>query len=499
MDAQGRRYYRMGDLGRLDEDGCLWVLGRKDGQLKIRGNRVEIAEVEVALLELPTIQEAVVIHRGETDEEIMLVGFVVAAATISGVELRKQLASFLPDYMVPSMLVVVEELPRNANGKVARPLLREMAKAFTNAIHEKSRATETLFRTQTETRVAEMMRELLAVSSVGPNDNFFEMGGHSLLSTRLLLQIHRTFGIDLLPRDFLANPTAVALAQIIDQALLSQQPLPLPVRQASMLRIEAMQVVSGSPTQTPIFFCLGGNGSQIVLLRYQKLIRRLGQQWPLYAFVTLETDDPNGLYESMEDLVGETLVALRQVQPHGPYFLIGECQGGKLAYELARALAQDDEQIGLLTLLDAPLLSKHPDNFALKTWQERFVYHKQQMTSLGWQKGVRYLLVRLGERLRNSIDSSPTESKSHLAQERYSKLLAKFEPSQLFGQPATAIYTRENQPHLSTWTTLIPDLEVTMVDGTHQEYMQLYGDEVVATLDKALDTARKNISVPAPR
>ncbi len=126
MDDQGRRFYRSGDLGRLDEDGCLWVLGRMDGQFKIRGNRVEIAEIEVALLELANVHEAAVIHFGDTDEDRVIMAFVASTARITGIELRKQLAVHLPDYMVPSMIVVLDELPHNANGKIDRPALQKL-------------------------------------------------------------------------------------------------------------------------------------------------------------------------------------------------------------------------------------------------------------------------------------------------------------------------------------------------------------------------------------
>ena len=136
VDSQGRRFCRMGDLGKVDAQGCLWVLGRRDGQLKIRDNRVETAEVEVALLELPHVQDVAVVHLGEVDDVRALVGFVVADTHVSGEALRKQLADLLPEYMLPATIIVQDELPRNRNGKIARPLLRQMALALMEAIGE---------------------------------------------------------------------------------------------------------------------------------------------------------------------------------------------------------------------------------------------------------------------------------------------------------------------------------------------------------------------------
>src|SRR4029078_12471238 len=102
----------------------------KDGQVKIRGNRVETAEVEVAILEFPNVQEVAVIHIGETDETRVLISFVASQRAFTGNELRSQLATRLPDYMVPATIIVLEELPHNSTGKIARALLREMAVAL---------------------------------------------------------------------------------------------------------------------------------------------------------------------------------------------------------------------------------------------------------------------------------------------------------------------------------------------------------------------------------
>src|SRR5690606_37496890 len=142
------------------------------------GNRVETAEVEVSLLEIPGVQEAAVIHIGETDETRILIAFVASQSGLSGSELRRQLAARLPAYMVPSTIVVLEELPRNSNGKVARSLLSGMAGAFANSWHE-AKVEEAPVRSDTDALVTEMVSELLG-SSIGPHDNFFDVGGHSL-------------------------------------------------------------------------------------------------------------------------------------------------------------------------------------------------------------------------------------------------------------------------------------------------------------------------------
>ena len=507
VDAQGRRYYRMGDLGRLDEHGCLWVLGRKDRQVKIRGHRVETAEVEVSLLELPAVQEAAVIDIGESDETRELLAFVTVETQVTGSELRKQLATHLPTYMVPSVIAVLEELPRNANGKIARPLLRDMAKAFSATMRAPQQAAGEA-QTATEQQVASMVSELLDGHALGLHDDFFDLGGHSLLAARLMLQVYRTFGVDLAPRDFFIEPTVAALAARIDSVLAQQAPKSTPNAHTTTPQgIEAVQVLRGVPNNLPIFHCLGWNGSEEMILRYQELIRRLGKEWPLYALVANGTSAPGALFKDIDELVAASLAALRQVQPHGPYLLFGECLGGKLAYELARKLDQEGEPIALLMLLDTPHRPKWAQKSTvqgltprlklyIKHWGERVEHHWPRLANLGWQAGTRYVAERLGALLPSAIYPQSTFRPRLLAHKRYAKLLLNYAASEPYAHPAEAVFTRDNRHHHAAWTALIPKLETTYVDCRHQDYLREAGDEVAAILSTAL-TATKSVAPTA--
>ena len=466
VDAQGRRFCRMGDLGKLDAQHCLWVMGRKDGQVKIRDNRVETAEVEVALLELPNVDDVAVIALGEGDESQKLVAFAVTRAGV-GDELRKQLAMRLPDYMIPSFIYRLDEMPRNGNGKIDRPLLRERVTALQAAQDERP----VVFRTETEARVAALLADLLPGGRVGPDDNFFDVGGHSLMAARLMLRIQRTFGVDLPPRDFFAQPTVAALALSLDGVLKKPQ---LPTHPAKT-RIEAVQLVRGSDEFLPIFLCPGGNGSLTVVLRYQQLIHRLGKQWPLVSLVTAESDLSSGLYTTVDELVGEALAALRGVQPHGPYLLLGECIGGKLAYEMARVLVQVGERVAMLTLLDTPMQPSRSDGKAL--WQR-------------WQDRARALWQGVAARRAATTDADSLESRTYLAQRRYLELLTRFRPDMAYPHPATAIFTHEYAPHQPAWSALMAGLAVTVVAGQHNDYLRVSGEEVAKELRARIAAAQ---------
>jgi amino acid adenylation domain-containing protein len=214
----GARLYRTGDRARYLPDQNIEFLGRIDDQVKVRGFRVELREIEVALLKHDKVREAVVIAEAGTREKQRLVGYVVASGSKPpGVdELRNFLGQLLPDYMIPSNFVFLKMLPLTANGKIDRAQLP--------APEEARPDLERVFvapRTAVEKQLAEIWAEFLKFDEVGVNDNFFELGGHSLLATQVVSRIRKTFNCELLLRSLFESPTIAQLAaQIEDTELL---------------------------------------------------------------------------------------------------------------------------------------------------------------------------------------------------------------------------------------------------------------------------------------
>lgn len=205
----GERLYFTGDVGRSDLHGCLYHLGRKDDQVKIRGYRVETAETEAALLRIPGIRKAFVTGRDGVSGDKQLVGYVVPEKrTIPTVTaLRKALARDLPDYMIPSVFVVLDELPLTPTGKVDRNALLLPGNARPEL--------DTPYlapRTLVEKELARLWCEILSLDRVGVNDNFFELGGHSLAAVRLMSAMVKAFQIDLPLRIFFQSPTIGEMA-----------------------------------------------------------------------------------------------------------------------------------------------------------------------------------------------------------------------------------------------------------------------------------------------
>ncbi len=211
----GDRLYRSGDQARLTAGGRMDYLGRIDQQIKVRGFRIEPEEIETVLNGFPGLRDCAVIVRQDKTGSPHLAAFVVASgnAKPSVEELHTFLRHELPDYMIPSALVTLESLPINHNGKVDRAALRQMEG---EKLH--SEAPFLAPRTPLEEELVEIWRGLLAVEQVGVQDSFFDLGGHSLLTTQLISRLRNAFQIEVSLQTFFEDPTVAGLAQTIELA-----------------------------------------------------------------------------------------------------------------------------------------------------------------------------------------------------------------------------------------------------------------------------------------
>jgi amino acid adenylation domain-containing protein len=209
----GARLYRTGDLARFLDDGSIELLGRIDTQVKLRGFRIEVGEIEAVLAQHPTVAEAVVVMREDTPGDKRLVGYAVAAAgaVVTAPDLRRYARETLPEYMVPSAIVALDALPLLPNGKIDRRALP--------APEQQRQSDETFVApgSELEKSIASVWKELLRVESVGVHDNFFDLGGHSLLVIQAHSRLRRALGReDLTVVDLFVHPTIHALAAKLD-------------------------------------------------------------------------------------------------------------------------------------------------------------------------------------------------------------------------------------------------------------------------------------------
>jgi amino acid adenylation domain-containing protein len=323
------RLYRTGDVGRWRADGNVEYLGRNDQQVKLRGYRIELGEIETQLARHPRVREAVVIAREDEPGEKRLVAYVTGD-TLEVEELRAHLSASVPQYMVPSAFVHLEALPLTPTKKVDRKALpKPEAEAYATKEYEPPQGA-------IEETLAAIWQELLHVERVGRNDDFFELGGHSLSAVQLMAKINRHFE-QLLPLSVMFTaPSVAALAKVISSKEARPSDILIPIQ--------------GSGDARPMFAVPAAGGN---VLSLQPLSKTLGAQRPFYGLGTVGLDGRTSPPDSVEETARLNIAALKTLQPRGPYSLIGHSYGGVVAYEMARILLEEDEEIASLTLLDS--------------------------------------------------------------------------------------------------------------------------------------------------
>jgi amino acid adenylation domain-containing protein len=336
----GARLYRTGDLVRYLPDGNIEFLGRLDNQVKIRGFRIELGEIEAVLQQHPAVHEAVVVMRADTPGDPRLVAYVVPppdAPLPSADALRQYLQQRLPAYMVPAALVPLVALPLTPSGKVDRKALPQP---------DQSRAAQGAFvapRTPVEDLLATIWADVLQVERVGIYDNFFELGGHSLLALRVVHRIEQVWGKKMALATLFAGPTIAHLAQALLEARGDE----------SGVRTPMVPLQTGG-SRRPFFFL---HGHYLGTAYYCfPLARDLGPDQPFYALDPYKLDDLP-VPPSIATIAAAHLEDVRAIQPDGPYLLGGFCNGGLVAYEMARQLHAQGQAVDLLVLMHpSPLL-----------------------------------------------------------------------------------------------------------------------------------------------
>ena len=330
--GEGERLYRTGDMVRRRWDGEIEFVGRRDEQVKVRGYRIELGEIEAVLGEHEGVEQAAVVLVEEGGEK-RLVGYVVKkeGEEVRGVELRQWLKGRLPEYMLPGQWVMLERMPLTPNGKVDRKALPPPPQQRQEAGDEFAAPRDEL-----ESRLCRLWEDLLNVQPVGVNDNFFELGGHSLLAVRLFSRLEQDFGQRLPLATLFQSPTVSELAAVLRQERAAAD-------WSALVPIHAHG-------ERPTFFCVHNFGGEALDLA--PLAQAMGDDQPFYALQARGLDGVEPPHTSIAEMAAYYLDAVREHQPHGPYYLGGYCFGGVVAYEMARQLQTQGEPIALLAVID---------------------------------------------------------------------------------------------------------------------------------------------------
>jgi surfactin family lipopeptide synthetase A len=370
------RLYRTGDMVRYLPDGNLEFLGRRDQQVKIRGLRIELGEVEAILAQHPDVREAVVVTHTNGAGEPQLDAYVATREefhTSTG-ELRSFLKSRLPNYMVPSAFHLRRTLPRTPNGKVDRSRLLLSG----NVLEDVAPVEVNLPRNDVEKRLLAIWQRVLKTDSPDVSQDFFAMGGHSLLAAQLLAGIEKEFGRPLSLAFVFQAPTIEHMAESLSKA-------------GQSLRDRAIVPIQPNGSKPPLFWIRGGP-------RFRLLAQKLGLDQPFFG-LDLPYSDGSKLpvpYR-FEDIAALLVEALKEVQPKGPYFLAGLCVNAVLAYEVARQLVHGGEEVGLLALFDGHNQAYYKNPFADGRYSGRIKYHLSNLLQMEARETPAYLLDRLDE------------------------------------------------------------------------------------------------------
>lgn len=332
----GMRQYRTGDLGRMSPDGCLFHLGRKDFLVKIRGYRIELGEIEGVMTQHPAIRECVLVVQESKGFDKRLIAYILPdlkGPAVTDEELRIFLKKRLPDYMIPFAFVRLPVFPLTPTGKIDRLALPSLEKVLNL---EQDYIPP---RDEIESRLVQIWEGLLEVSPIGIRNDFFLIGGHSLLAARMIAQVGEQFGRRL---DFASISNAATiehLAEILRKDDINSIP-------TSLVPIRA------KGDRAPLF-CVHGVGGHI--LPFLQLASHLDSNQPVYGLQAKPVHGVNGEERTVEELASEYIAEIEQVQPVGPYHLAGFSFGGFLAYEMACQLMAKGQEVALLAILDSQM------------------------------------------------------------------------------------------------------------------------------------------------
>jgi aspartate racemase len=359
-------------------------LGRRDNQVKIRGHRIELGEIEAALRQAPGVRDSVVVLRNVGNEELRLIAYVAGPKLelATADELREDLQQKLPDIMIPSLFVSLEQLPLTPNGKVDRHALPDP--------EEQVNGSATQFvapRTEVERQLSEIFERVLGVRPISVTDSFFRLGGHSLLAIRLFSEIERVLGRNLPLATIFRAPTIEQLARVLSHE--GSRP--------------SWSPLVGIQTQgtLPPLFCVHSLAPE--LLMYRDLAELLGSDQPFYGLQPRGLDGAQEPHHRIEDMAADYIREIRNIQPEGPYYLGGVCLGGIIAFEMAQQLRAQDQQVGLVALIDShfPVEPKHAPKRMLQPMLMWLDLRLGVMLLRSPRERLQHLLERVWTRIRN--------------------------------------------------------------------------------------------------
>ena len=342
FDAAGTgRLYRTGDLGKFTADGEIHCLGRIDQQVKIRGYRIELEEIENVLNALPDVREVVVLAREDRPGDQRLVAYVVPetmpellfqlAPPTQARHWRKQLSTILPAQMIPADFVVMAGLPLTPNGKIARNALLKPPAPTHSELNGTAERID-----KVEKQLISIWNDALGLETIGPDDDFFDLGGHSMIAVQVMTRIEREMNRKLPLSTLLTAPTVRQLSAL----LRSDQPEP---------KFKSLVPIKPDGSKRPLYIVHGGG---LNVLLFNTLAKNMDADQPVYGFQAKGVDGTEDPLETLEEIAAYYVSEILMHNPKGPYALAGYSYGGIIAYEMAHQLRQTGQEVFMLGMID---------------------------------------------------------------------------------------------------------------------------------------------------
>ena len=486
--------YKTGDLARYLPDGNIEYLGRVDQQVKIRGFRIELGEIEAALRACPGVHSAVVSIFDDVRGDKRLVAHVVSQdrQDVTAAILRGQLKCKLPAFMVPDSFVFLDALPLSSNGKIDR---RALSMSVPNQ-DELPAIGFTAPRDDVEIRLAKIWEETLGIKNVGISHNLFDLGAHSLLVARLLARVEREFGRRMTFASVFEAPTIELFA-----AALRRASAPAPITE-----VIAIQTAGSKP---PFFGIRWGS-------LWRPVSEHLGADQPILC-VDFDQSIVGELHKpySLEEFAGYVVRAIREYRPQGPYFLGGFCDNALLAYESARQLLNQGQQVDLLAIVDARnhfYFRHNPYLVAHKPLRQRLVSKILKLRALKKTEAALYAVDLLRGAWRKLIRRVKAPFDRARARRNSTKLTdleqvlafasAMYKPKPYGGRVAVLRADTKLDPALSGWRDVVTGpIETHELGGNHlgiffEPHVQHLANRLTVSLENAsrLSTDRNDRS-----
>lgn len=353
VDNPAARLYRTGDMARFRKDGNLEFIGRADNQVKVRGFRIELGEIETLLMKYQGVKECAVVVREDEPGDKRIAAYLVRQgdgnADLSG--LREHLRKELPEYMVPSHFIWMDSLPKTPNGKLDRKALpRPDVLALTISGFEEPS-------TPVEEALAAIWCNVLGIEKVGRKDNFFELGGHSLLAVQMFNMVEQQMGVKMELALIFRAPTIEELALIFNN-------------DESSKPWTCMVPLQPNGSKTPLFCIHMHNGN---INRWRVMLKYLGSDQPVYAIQPRGLDPRQEPHRNLEEMAAFYISLIRQIQPFGPYRLLGLCFSGMVAFEMGLQLQAAGQKVSFLGMINNYAPPENPAMYRVKTGINKFM------------------------------------------------------------------------------------------------------------------------------